>query len=43
MSLRQAEILYRPTDDMVADAFTKALRTEKFEGFRAHMGVAPTS
>jgi hypothetical protein len=34
-------VIYCPTDEMVADIFTKALGTNKFEYFRSKLGVLP--
>ena len=34
-------VIYCPTDTMVADIFTKALGTDKFEYFRSKLGILP--
>ena len=36
---KRINIKYCPTNDMIADALTKALSGEKFEKFRELMGV----
>ena len=35
----EIEIVYCPTDDMIADVMTKPLSKEKFEKFRLLLGV----
>ncbi len=42
VSLSQSKIKYCPTDDMIADAFTKPLKRVKLARFRTLMGLAPS-
>ena len=39
ITTKQIELTYRPTSEMVADGLTKALSKDRFEQFKAAMGV----
>jgi hypothetical protein len=43
LELEIIQLDYLPTDDMIADIFTKALPRQKFEKFRAHLGLVASS
>ena len=38
---QQVELIYCPTEDMIADIFTKPLSKEKHNNFRDKMGMEP--
>ena len=41
LSAREISLAYVPTQDNLADLFTKALPREKFEAFRKDLGLLP--